>query len=90
MRESARRLLRHLSSLLFPLLTLGFVATGPHRAIAGAARHRCSSSPWSCFDRRARGATCAAARRRVRWPFTALAVALALDAAGDAGAPHRA
>jgi alkane 1-monooxygenase len=74
------RWLRHLSSLIFPLLTLVFVATGPH-------------SPWEALpgiplvvavvllDRRARTAPSSLPSPPVAegasWPFTVLAVTLA-------------
>lgn len=68
--------LRHCLSLLFPVLTLIFVATGPHR-------------PWESLpglamvvlvvwlDGRARAARAQPPSQGPRWPFTALVVALA-------------
>jgi alkane 1-monooxygenase len=69
--------MRHLSSLLFPLLTLGFVATGPH--------HPAAALPGILLvvvvvllDGRAGPARAAPRGERPSWPFTALAVTLAL------------
>jgi alkane 1-monooxygenase len=68
--------MRHLLSLVFPLLTLGFVATGPHRfveALPGIA----IVAAIVMVDKRAR-ATKAPPRQGASWPFTLLAVTLAL------------
>jgi alkane 1-monooxygenase len=71
-----RILLRHLSSLIFPALTLVFVATGPHR-------------PWQSLpgllivaavviiDRRARANPEQPPDRLPRWPFNTLLLLLA-------------
>ncbi len=78
MRGSVGRWLRHLSSLVFPLLTLGFVATGPHRpaaALPGVA----IVVAVVLLDRRARSAAIdEPSADGPSWPFTALAVTLAL------------
>src|SRR6185312_3486503 len=76
MRDSALRLGRHLLSLLFPVLTLVFVATGPHRAVESLPGILIVAGV-IFIDRRARPAR-APAHEGPSWPFTALAVALAL------------
>ncbi|MCU1281845.1 MAG: Alkane-1 monooxygenase [bacterium] len=73
------RWLRHLSSLLFPLLTLGFVATGPHSPIAALPGIAIVAAV-VLLDRRARPAAIGSEPTvdGPSWPFTALAIALAL------------
>jgi alkane 1-monooxygenase len=71
------RWLRHLSSLGFPLLTLGFVATGPHPAIAALPGIAIVVAT-VLLDRRARAAPAEPAVDGPSWPFTALAVLLAM------------
>jgi alkane 1-monooxygenase len=68
--------MRHLSSLIFPLLTLGFVATGPHRAVAALPGIAIVAAV-VMIDRRARPTT-TPPHDGAGWPFTALAVTLAL------------
>ncbi|HEY2749501.1 MAG TPA: fatty acid desaturase [Polyangia bacterium] len=68
--------MRHLWSLLFPLLTLGFVATGPHRAVESLPGILIVAAVvW--VDWRARPAA-AAPHDGDGWRFTAIAVTLAL------------
>ena len=68
--------MRHLLSLLFPLLTLAFVATGPHSFVA-ALPGIAIVAALIFVDRRA-GAAKTPPRQGASWPFTALAVTLAL------------
>jgi len=74
---TVRRWLRHLSSLLFPALTLGFVATGPHHP-AAALPGILLVALVVVLDGRAGPARAAPDAEAATWPFTALAVTLAL------------
>ncbi|HEX6839021.1 MAG TPA: fatty acid desaturase [Polyangia bacterium] len=71
--------MRHLLSLVFPLMTFGFVASGPHHP-AAALPGIALVAAVVFLDRRARAVSAPPAddRARAAWPFTALAVALAL------------
>ena len=64
------------SSLFFPLLTLGFVATGPHRAVASLPGIALVAAV--VLSIAARAPAGAPAHEGASWPFTALAVVLAL------------
>jgi alkane 1-monooxygenase len=74
---TVRRWLRHLSSLLFPALTLGFVASGPHHP-AAALPGILLVALVTVLDGRAGPARATPDGDAATWPFTALAVTLAL------------
>ena len=67
--------MRHLLSLVFPLMTLVFVATGPH-GVVGSLPGVAIVVAVVFLDRRA-GAAAAPSRAGASWPFTVLAVVLA-------------